>query len=117
MRTTLSKAGLDLHFLHNGGKCPNARKVGRGVLNIVHSNGFHFFKVFFCGCANAPLPWVQLLHAKLWPASYEEPRTAFTLDVLDHFQRLNFNGKITLYAYYETLHSMTDNTGTMKYKV
>lgn len=116
LRTTLSNAGLELHLLHGGDQCVNPRKLGRGVINILHTNGFHFIKVLFCGCASAPLPWIQLLRSRLWPASYKDPRTAFTMDVLDAFQRLNFNGKITLYAYYETLISMTDNTGIKKFK-
>jgi CxC2 like cysteine cluster associated with KDZ transposases len=42
--------------------------------------------VTWCTCANSPEPYIQLLRASLFPASFVQPETVFTFDVLDHFR-------------------------------
>jgi hypothetical protein len=83
-------------------------------MTIIHTNGIHLVKLRFCGCADAPEPWIQLLRNRMWPATRREPTTAFTLASLDLFQRLNLNGKLPAYAFHQALATMTDNSGIRK---
>ena len=55
-------------------------------LIFVSSTGIFKRWVKWCRCPNASKPYVQLLRAKLFPASFKRPSTAFTFDVLDHFR-------------------------------
>lgn len=75
----------------------------RSNIIVVSSTGIYKRSVTWCRCANSPERYVQLLRAKLFPASFERPETAFTFDVLDSFRidalecktaALNFMNKI-----------------------
>jgi hypothetical protein len=55
-------------------------------LIFVTSTGIFKRQVLWCRCPNISKPYVQLLRAKLFPASFKRPTTAFTFDVLDHFR-------------------------------
>jgi hypothetical protein len=63
-------------------------KAGSGsFLTIVASTGIFTRQVRWCQCANNPDQYVQLLlRSKLFPASFKNPKTAFTFEVLDHFR-------------------------------
>ena len=72
-------------------------------LIIISSTGIFKRSVRWCTCVNSPDPYVQLIRAKLFPASFKHPETAFTFEVLDHFHidtleykmaAMNFMGKI-----------------------
>jgi hypothetical protein len=59
----------------------------RSDLIIVSSTGIFKRSVRWCKCAKSPDRYVQLLlRAKLFPASFKNPKTAFTFEVLDHFR-------------------------------
>ena len=55
-------------------------------LIIVTSTSIFKHSVRWCHCANSSDKYVQLLHARLFPASFKNLQTAFTFEVLDHFQ-------------------------------
>jgi hypothetical protein len=58
----------------------------RSNLIVVSSMGIFKRSVKWCQCADSPERYVQLLRAKLFPASFKRPSTAFTFEVLDHFR-------------------------------
>jgi hypothetical protein len=59
----------------------------RSHLIIVSWTGIFKCLVRWCKCAKSPDQYVQLLlRAKLFPASFKNPKTAFTFKVLDHFR-------------------------------
>src|ERR1700676_3831036 len=59
----------------------------RSDLTIVSSTGIFTCSVQWCNCTKSPEQYVQLLlRAKLFPASFKNPKTAFTFEVLDHFR-------------------------------
>ena len=59
----------------------------RSNLIIVSSTGIFKRSVRWCHCAKSSDQYVQLLlQAKLFPASFKNPKTAFTFEVLDHFR-------------------------------
>jgi len=59
----------------------------RSRLIIVSSTGIFKRWIRWCHCAKSSDQYVQLLlRAKLFPASFKNPKTAFTFEVLDHFR-------------------------------
>jgi hypothetical protein len=59
----------------------------RSTLIIVSSTGILKRSVRWCHCARTPAQYLQLLlRARLFPASFKNLKTAFTFEVLDHFQ-------------------------------
>ncbi|KIM74801.1 hypothetical protein PILCRDRAFT_35888, partial [Piloderma croceum F 1598] len=83
----------------------------------VNVNGIHTITLQFCGCVGAPHPHNQLLAASWFPASLDQPQTAFTFDVLDTFQLLNLQGKFSAFNFYYSLDHKTDNTGVHSVQV
>ena len=55
-------------------------------LTIVSSVGIFKRSVRWCHCMKSSDQYIQLLRAKLFPASFRNPKTVFTFEVLDHFR-------------------------------
>lgn len=53
---------------------------------IVASTGIFKWNIQWCTCPNAAKKHIQLLRTRLFPATFLNPKTAFTFDVLDHFR-------------------------------
>jgi hypothetical protein len=92
-------ANEGLHSQSFGGRHPDVRKIV-----IVSSTGIFKRDVRWCSCPNTPEKHIQLLRSRLFPATFAQPKTAFTLEVLDHFRldalecntsALNFMSKLT----------------------
>jgi hypothetical protein len=66
----------------------STRNVGsRSKLTIVSSTGIFTCSIRWCHCATSPRQYTQLLlRANLFPASFKNPQTAFTFEILDHFR-------------------------------
>ncbi|KAI0245727.1 hypothetical protein BJV78DRAFT_1092930, partial [Lactifluus subvellereus] len=55
-------------------------------LVIISSTGIFHQSIQWCPCAKSLAQYTQLLlHAKLFSASFKNPKTAFTFEVLNHF--------------------------------
>ncbi len=78
---------------------------------MVDISGIHTIAVNFCTCAGAPEEWQQLFRQGWYPATTEFPSTAFTFEVLNLFQELNLQGKLSLYDFWKGLERATDNSG------
>jgi hypothetical protein len=76
-------------------------------LTTLHTNGWHVTKVRYCTCPTAPTYAVQLFRARLFPASYERPATAFSFDVLDIFEELTLKSKIGMFDFFESMLAVT----------
>jgi hypothetical protein len=107
---TLQQLGLEVHLGHLGQHCPHPEHPINDF-TIVDVNGIHTITLRFCACPGAPHARYQLLQSSWFPASLDRPRTAFTFDVLDTFQLLNLQGKLSAYDFYYSLDHKTDNTG------
>lgn len=83
--------------------------AGNPIIHIVDISGIHRIGVKWCSCPNADLPAVQLLKARLYPASTISPRTAFTFRVLDDFLIENKECKTSALNYYNKLKRLTSN--------
>lgn len=108
-RTSLYHAGYRHRLGHGGNCCPN-RDDSSPIRNIVivHTNGFHHVTVEFCICDKSAMPVYQLIDAELFPATLDDPSTAFTFELLDTFQKLSLRSKINAYDYHRSLQEMTN---------
>lgn len=79
------------------------------ILTVLHVNGYHKLQVQYCNCIGSPEPYLQLLHAGLFPATHARPSTAFTFQLLKHFQRFNLASKTAVHNYHKALLHLTDN--------
>ncbi|KAJ7447046.1 hypothetical protein B0H11DRAFT_2151984 [Mycena galericulata] len=124
--TSLAKLGLRIQLGHRRGEpCPGtvARqssdaagggKTGRETFCVVAHNAIHEVNLDFCTCGSAPLPSVQLLRARLYPATTTQPRSAASFQVLDDFHKLSFETKCSAYEFYNSLARKTNNTGNFQ---
>ena len=81
---------------------------------VMYTNGLHPVNVLFCQCDNLHQAGdlvQQLLQYELYPAMVTNPTTCFTFRLLDTFQLLTLQSKISAYDFYKSLDYMTDNAG------
>ncbi|EIN10159.1 hypothetical protein PUNSTDRAFT_64703, partial [Punctularia strigosozonata HHB-11173 SS5] len=108
--TSLRDLGLEVRLGHTSGEsCGGVHPAHKSFL-VFDANGYHSVDVRFCVCLPTP-PWKQLLDVGWYPASSQEPRTAFTFSFLDTYHRLTLQGKISLHDYYLSVTHKTDNAG------
>lgn len=78
---------------------------------VLDTTGIHLVRVVFCDCESADHHYLQLLQARLFPATTTDPRTAATFSALRSFQVLSFMSKISVWEYYQALVRLTNNVG------
>ncbi|KAJ3831145.1 hypothetical protein F5878DRAFT_549868, partial [Lentinula raphanica] len=74
-------------------------------------NGIHATRVSFCQCMERS-KWRQLFDANFFPATIDQPQTAFTFELLRHWMLLNLQSKITAHHFVAALRRQTDNVFT-----
>jgi hypothetical protein len=77
-----------IHLGHDGLKCPMSELNDAFVTTLVELNGIHVTKVLYCACQTG---WrqsraVQLLRAGFFPASVQDPSTAFSTRLLKFYE-------------------------------
>ncbi|KAH6904722.1 hypothetical protein BKA70DRAFT_1373432 [Coprinopsis sp. MPI-PUGE-AT-0042] len=104
----LHELGLNVQLGHDGNSCPSPSEPTN--LLVLHTAGAFTLSVMYCGCKTkaADSKYLQLLRSRLYPTSLKRIKTAFTFDLLDHFQELNLQAKTTAYDYYNNLLRQTD---------
>src|SRR5258707_9110891 len=68
---------------------------GNQVIIIIDRSGVHEIGVRWYCCPNAPKRDMQLMAAGLFPATFQNPKTAFTFRVLEEFNLDNLECKTT----------------------
>ncbi|KAF8179980.1 hypothetical protein K438DRAFT_1768634 [Mycena galopus ATCC 62051] len=96
---------------HHGLRCPQA-DVGRSF-NLVESNGIHSTAISFCRCrtadgARGEPEFQQLLRAGIFPGSVKEPKTGYTLGLLEYYCQERNQGKGSDYNFVHVLKRMAD---------
>ena len=86
--------------------CP---PLGSDYLTVVDVTGIHFIRVNYCTCAGSDREYLQLLRCRLYPATLQMPRTAFTFTLLDDFIRDNLECGTSGMNYYSKLRRITSN--------
>lgn len=108
-RSSLSVVGFSLPLGHNGHPCPNrASGLGR-MTTVVHTNGIHKLRVEYCYCTAGRSDALQLVDARLFPATMERPETVFTFTVLKNLHLHGLTSKKSTYDYFNALKRLTDN--------
>ncbi|KAG1782095.1 hypothetical protein EV702DRAFT_1041810 [Suillus placidus] len=117
----LVKTGLVISLGHNGNPCPCQDYKGDDIYLFadadaedaddipgrVDKSGIHTHKIKYYTCADAPTADIQLCQMGLFPASFTQPKTAFTFGVLDDFLLDNLECGMSAMNYYNKLRRMT----------
>ncbi|KAF7972615.1 hypothetical protein HWV62_17352, partial [Athelia sp. TMB] len=113
--TTLKAHGLRIQLGHALDEhCVNPVPSPGDDFIIVDTNGIHAVSLNFCVCTTAQKDTIQLLRARLYPATVKSPQTAATFNVLEFFHLLTFDSKASAFEFYHALGRRTDNTGTVE---
>jgi hypothetical protein len=107
--TTLSKQGYVFH-LHPGNRPCTALSTSIKYISkfvIVDSGSIHTFSVQTCACTQETTA-NQLIATGLFPATFSDPRTAFTFDALDYYLLDNTICHTTAYSFHEKLRHRTN---------
>ncbi|PBK85147.1 hypothetical protein ARMGADRAFT_891863, partial [Armillaria gallica] len=74
---------------------------------IVNCNGVHSMQVCSCYYQGDPNQVCQLMLMGLFPATLDQPKIAFTFQVLKQFQIACLQGKISAYNFINSLTRLT----------
>ncbi|KAK6977540.1 CxC2 domain-containing protein [Favolaschia claudopus] len=81
---------------------------------VVDSNGIHEVGLDFCSCSLAEDHDVQLLRARLYPATTSDPATAATFRVLRDYHLTTLEAKCSALHFYNKLARQTNNSGVFQ---
>jgi hypothetical protein len=84
-------------------------KDGNPVITVIDGSGVHEIGVRWCCCPNAPERDMQLMAARLFPATFRNPKTAFTFRVLEEFHLDNLECKTTPSQFFSRLRRLTSD--------
>jgi CxC2 like cysteine cluster associated with KDZ transposases len=82
---------------------------GNPVITIIDRSGIHEIGVRWCCCPNAAERDIQLMAAGLFPATFRNPKTAFTFRVLEEFHLDNLECKTTPSQFISRLRRLTSD--------
>jgi hypothetical protein len=107
--TTLSKQGYIFHMHTGNSPCPGDQAEVKLIKDfvVIDSQSIHTFTVQTCSCSGASLV-NQLISAGLFPATFSNPRTAFTFNALDYYLLDNTICHTTAYSFNEKLKRWTN---------
>ena len=110
----LKELGLRIQLGHPiGEKCLNPERAADDDFTVINAHGIQSVRIDFCGCGKSSQDHViQLLRARLFPATIKYPKTAATFDCLETFEKLSYVSKISAFEFYQTASRLTDDTGT-----
>ena len=109
--TDLKDMGVVLHTGHQGSPCPNGTSINGGKIQIATPAEIFVHQVAYCACEQADGSLVakdiQLLRIRLYPATSQNPSTAFSFDCLDDFHLQAVECKTAALKYIMKLRRMT----------
>ncbi|KAF6747228.1 hypothetical protein DFP72DRAFT_992589 [Ephemerocybe angulata] len=112
-RCSLKSLGLRLQLGHPPGElCENPRSAPNDDFVIIDSDSVHEVGLDFCNCEKTAPSIQQLLRARLFPATVQNPKSAATFRVLETFQMLSHTGKISAHEFMIAIQRRGDNTMT-----
>ncbi|KAI0668291.1 hypothetical protein C8Q78DRAFT_1071556 [Trametes maxima] len=107
--------GVRLYGGRHGKPCPQTTRDPREIV-VGHEQGLTKIQFVFCECPIKPgakeqlyEDAYQLLERGLFPASWKEPRLAFTLSLMKSFNLLSLQTHCSAQDFYQYLRRMTDN--------
>ena len=94
----------------SGRHCPQDENLfGDRKMTVIHVNGVFEHCVRFCRCQESLSEHEQLFQHKLFPATFDRPETAFTLDVLDYYGIDAMECKTSAQSFFQKLRRVTNN--------
>ena len=105
--TAGSQEGFQLGF--DSSKPSRNDKDGNRLITIIARSGVHEIGIRWCCCINAPERDMQLMAAGLFPATFRNPKTAFTFRVLEEFHLDNLECKTTPSQFFSRLRRLTND--------
>ena len=97
----------DLSF--GGSKPGRYDSNGHPIITVVDRSGVHEIGVNWCRCPEAPEHDMQLMMTGLFPATFRNPKTAFTFRVLEDFHLDNLECKTTPSQFFSRLKRLTND--------
>jgi len=96
---------------HSGERCPEADPAHS--FTLVATNGIHATALSFCRCKTpdgrqGDPDFQQLLRAGIFPGSIKEPKTGYTLGLLEYYRQLRNQGKGSAYNFVRVLQQTAD---------
>ena len=82
---------------------------GHPIITVIDRSGIHEIGVSWCRCHEAPEHDMQLMMAGLFPATFREPKMAFTFWVLEDFHLDNLECKTTPSQFFSQLRRLTND--------
>lgn len=115
-RASLADAeiGGALHLGHHGLHCPRQNTQDSTLVRIMDTNGIFTYRVYQCSCLNmktgrkTPIAH-QFIVAALFPATYENVRTAFTFKALKSAQLHQICSGESMWDFYDVVRRWTNN--------
>ncbi|KAF9552460.1 hypothetical protein CPC08DRAFT_646853, partial [Agrocybe pediades] len=89
------------------GNQPRSDMFHNSYVRVVHTNGLHNLALVFCLCHGEDQLPIDLMASRIVPASFEQVKTVFTAQVLDHARLCNLELKSSTYQYYSLLKRLT----------
>jgi hypothetical protein len=111
--TSLATLGLVIQLNHRQGDCPAPVPPFRDF-TVYDVNGVHQVKVVYCGCHLTDPDHVlvhQIFRQRWLPATWKQPRTAFTYSLLKMFHIVNLQSKCNMYDWYNAMLWFNNNAG------
>ena len=108
----LSDLGYVFILGHSGsGRCcpDDGNLFGDRRMTVIHVNGAFELCVRFCRCHGASEEHEQLFCHRLFPSTFDQPETAFTLDVLDYYGIDAMECKTSAQSFFQKLRRVTNN--------
>ncbi len=108
-KSSLIDLDFKLYLMHSGKPCPHAdpRDLGQRI-EVVHTNGIHFLRIFQCSCPGAPSNLLQYTHCKLLPSTPQAPRVLFTFDLMKDFHVHSLTSKKSAFDYIAAIRRKTN---------
>lgn len=91
---------------HHGEHCPRAELAHS--FTLVDTNGIHATAIRFCRCTTAGEDYHQLLQARIFQGSIKDPKTGYTLGLLEHYRQARNQGKGSGYNFVRVLQRLAD---------
>ncbi|KAI0643312.1 hypothetical protein C8Q79DRAFT_915187, partial [Trametes meyenii] len=114
-KVSTAEVGVRLYGGRHGRPCPQTTRDPREIV-VGHEHGLTKINFVFCECPIKPGAReqlyddaYQLLERGLFPASWKEPRSAFTLSLMKSFNLLSLQTHCSAQDFYQYLRRMTDN--------
>ena len=99
-----------LHHSRSGGLCPKDDNLfGDHHMTVIYVNGVFEHCIRFCCCPNVTLEHEQLFCHQLFPSTFDQPETVFTLDVLDYYGIDAMECRTSAQSFFQKLRRVTNN--------